>query len=727
MPQLAMSRSCWQKYDQLEKPIKAGVRKAMEKFRELTVPQLQADKGLHMEQVQRAVDARMRTIRITQSWRGVVLAPENNQPEGTFLLVNVLPHEVAYSKAAKLRFSVNSATGGLEVRNVAVIQQIAESFEVIRQPDITLEPTPSSSSASSIRIFQSVSDTDLKRLGIDDEVLTAARTLTEIEQLETCRPFFPEDQHEVLHHLALGFGVDEVYQDVVLARRPPEVTDTTAVTLEMAIASTTSRVKVFTSSEELREALEQPLVTWKVFLHPSQQRVAYRPQYSGSAQVTGGPGTGKTVVALHRVKHLLGRYPDHRILLTTYTNALCDNLRENLKILIGDEESLARVEVATVNRIATGRLRQEVGPRARLLSDTDSLEVWGRVRDELQLPWTAQFLAQEYQHVLLAHRIRDLVEYQQADRPGRGKGLRRNSPERQRIWNGVQRYLDICHAEGTMTYNAACDHAADLLAADAQSSTYEHVVVDEAQDLHPAQWRLLRSLVPSGPDDLFITGDPHQRIYDVHASLASVGIRVTGRTRRLRINYRSTEEILVWATGILTGQPMGDMGGAGQDSLDGYRSLLHGSPPIAQGYPTEAAEVSGLTQQVKSWLENGLDSADIAVCARFRRTLGKVERALQDAGVATAKVEGQVASDAPGVRLVTTHSMKGLEFRAVAVLGVKDGTFPLSKGVTPAEVDQMQHESDILRERCLLFVACTRARESLAVSWSGAQSPLLIS
>ena len=60
----------------------------------------------------------------------------------------------------------------------------------------------------------------------------------------------------------------------------------------------------------------------------------------------------------------------------------------------------------------------------------------------------------------------------------------------------------------------------------APTPPFRHVVVDEIQDLHPAQWRLLRAAVPVGPDDLFLTGDPHQRIYGNHVSLRSVGISV---------------------------------------------------------------------------------------------------------------------------------------------------------------------------------------------------------
>lgn len=89
------------------------------------------------------------------------------------------------------------------------------------------------------------------------------------------------------------------------------------------------------------------------------------------------------------------------------------------------------------------------------------------------------------------------------------------------------------------------------------------------------------------------------------------------------------------------------------------------------------------------------------------------------------KVKDNPGPDVDGVRLATMHAMKGLEFRCVAVLGATASAVPFTREVTPASVDALQHDSDPLRERCLLFVACTRAREALAVSWSGAASPFV--
>lgn len=251
---------------------------------------------------------------------------------------------------------------------------------------------------------------------------------------------------------------------------------------------------------------------------------------------------------------------------------------------------------------------------------------------------------------------------------------------------------------------------------------YDHVVVDEAQDLHPAQWRLLRAAVGRGPDDLFITGDPHQRIYDSRVSLASLGIAVTGRSGRLRINYRSTEEILGRSTGILKEMDVEDLGGDGADSLLGYRSLLHGGRPHVRGHASEQVEVDAIVERIEEWIGQGMRPEEIGVCARFHLLLGKVYDRLAARGIPVARVKEGPGAGTAGVRLATMHAMKGLEFRGVGVLGVSDGALPFAREVTAAATDRLQNEADLLRERCLLFVACTRAREALHVSWSGKPS-----
>ncbi|MFF8627430.1 UvrD-helicase domain-containing protein [Streptomyces werraensis] len=707
MPQLAFAQSFWDGYESLEKPVRAGVRKAMAKFQAMSAAELNADKGLHLESVENARDKRMRTIRITDFWRGVVLAPDDGSD--VFLLVNVLPHDDAYTWAAKRLYSANSATRALEVRNAVALDELTPVYE-------------NAARSASRLLFEHVSDGTLRELGIDDQVLRAARSLASKAQLEAFSTLLPEDQLEVLQYLAEGFSPEEVYRDVVAVRRPADAPAEPVEDLATVIANTSARIRLVTGPRELEEALDKPFAAWRVFLHPSQRRVAYRASFGGPVQVTGGPGTGKTVAALHRVKHLLGRSDDSRVLLTTYTNALAAGLRDMLGLLLDeDEKLLARVDVTTVDAFANGVVRAGSANAPKPVGDRDQRQLWEKVVKQLDLPFTARFLAQEYRHVVLGQDLRDLDAYLGASRRGRGTGL---GPARRReVWSGVERFERLLRDRGETTHLGICARAADLLAEG--PAPYAHVVVDEAQDLHPAQWRVLRAAVATGSDDLFITGDPHQRIYDSRVSLGSLGIATAGRSFRLRVNYRSTEEILTWSARLLAPVTVEALEGEGTDSLAGYRSLLHGRHPRAQGYATRQEETEALVDRVRELLDDGLAPHEIGVCARFNLSLDAAEEKLKTAGIPVVRVKGQTAQGAEGVRLATMHAMKGLEFRAVFVLGVGEGSVPFAREITPREADAPQHEADLLRERCLLFVACTRAREALSVTWSGAASPFL--
>jgi superfamily I DNA/RNA helicase len=708
MPRLAFDIAFCGQLPKLQGSVREGVFAAWEKFERLPLQQLFTDPGLNLEALKQARDPHIRTIRIDKSTRGVVLAPATGD---TFVLLRVMPHDKAIAWAVKQKASINTATRSVEIRDIATLEELTPAYERIatHAPD---------------RLFAKFSDGDLAALGIDATTLRQARALTSVEQLEVFAPYFPQDQREVLEYLAAGFTAEEVWRDVVslaLADTPSsEGVDTTD--FATAIRATSSRIAVVADTDELRDILDKPFAAWRIFLHPTQRKVAYRPSYAGPAQVTGGPGTGKSVVALHRVRHLLRFLRDgDRILLTTYTNTLVAALRSGLARLVDDEAALERVDIMTVDALAARVLSTSRRP----VSGAEEIARWEDAARVTGFEGSPQFLAQEYRHVVLAQSLRTQRAYVDCDRPGRGTGL--PTAARPLVWQTVEAFGQALLRDGLRTHVGTCAEAADLLAGEGEGPRYRHIVVDEAQDLHPAQWRLLRAAAPVRPDDLFIAGDPHQRIYDSRVSLKSVGINVVGRTTKMRKNYRSTHEILTWATGLLIGRPVESLADSDRpDTLLGYRSALHGSGPEARPSDGDDAELDALIARVQGWLDSGVRPGDIGVTARVNRVCDQAVARLREAGVPAVRLRGNVATDDTAVNVGTMHAFKGLEFRAVAVLDVSAGRVPNPSAVTDESVDRKQHESDLMAERCLLFVACTRARDSLYVSWRGTPSAFLV-
>jgi superfamily I DNA/RNA helicase len=159
------------------------------------------------------------------------------------------------------------------------------------------------------------------------------------------------------------------------------------------------------------------------------------------------------------------------------------------------------------------------------------------------------------------------------------------------------------------------------------------------------------------------------------------------------------------------------------DTLAGYRSPLHGRRPKVVAARTREAEYEALVRHVTAWREQGIEPHAIGVAARSNWIVKEAAAALGAAGLRTVSLSAKASKDA--VRVGTMHSMKGLEFQAVAVIGVADGTVPAPSALTDGAGDPLAHAQDLQRERCLLFVALTRARDHLYISYSGSPSAFL--
>ena len=283
-------------------------------------------------------------------------------------------------------------------------------------------------------------------------------------------------------------------------------------------------------AEELRHILAHPFAAWRTFLHPSQRDIAYQASYAGPAQVTGGPGTGKTVTVLHRAALLAERAaPAERatppVLLTTFNGNLARVLAAQLDLLVGDVQVRRKIEVLNVDRLAYGIVRQARGNP--VIADERVLRNrWAKAAADAGLAFTPAFGKNEWEQVLLAQDLHTEQAYLTCPRTGRGRPL--TKAQRSLLWQAAQQVTAELAAARQSTHLQLAGEAAHLLR-QAGAPRYRHILVDEAQDLHPSQWRLLRAAVAPGPDDLFIAADPHQRVYDNRVSLASLRISVRGR------------------------------------------------------------------------------------------------------------------------------------------------------------------------------------------------------
>jgi superfamily I DNA/RNA helicase len=484
---------------------------------------------------------------------------------------------------------------------------------------------------------------------------------------------------------------------------------------------------VTSDDEALQAMLGESFERWQVFLHPTQRTLVEK-KTTGATRVSGGPGTGKTIVALHRVAHLaaaLDSGDDSRILLTTFNRHLAADLRSRLLVL-GGQRLLRRVDVVNIDRLALRVAREaDGGAGKQLVDDHRIIEYWQSFLSELgETRWSAEFLAAEWAQIILGQMLSSPTDYVKARRPGRGRPLSRE--ERGQIWQLTERFTGWLHGQRVWTWHQVAAHAAHLEANRAASAPprhrYRHVVVDEAQDLSSAHWKMLRAMVPDGPDDMFLVGDTHQRIYDNHVRLSNLGINIRGRSHWLTLSYRTTRQILATALELLSGEVYDDLDG-GKDTLAGYRSLLRGGRPIFHGASSWEQEKNLIAAQVEVW--RGLPGGSVAICVPTRELAADLAVRLQSDGVDVVEIgpDGPVRSD--GVHIGTMHRFKGLEYLRMIIGGVSDGLVPHQMINSWRDSDPKRYQRERQRYRSMLFVAATRSRDELAVFWHGTPSPFL--
>lgn len=651
--------------------------------------------GMNFEKINDAYDKNMRSVRVDDTYRAIVM-----QEGKVFLLLWVAHHDDAYDWARKKRCMLNHTTGSIQV------------YEASGQ-EPALEPTEPA-------LFGHVTDEQLRALGVPEEQCAIVRSVSSQQQFAALQSKLPRDAYEALDLVRDGCDVEEVI-DILYGESRQAANEDMASALDNPI--TQMQFTVVEGEEELKAMMNAPLEKWRVFLHPSQRRLVSR-DFSGPARVLGGAGTGKTVVAMHRAKHLAQACgPEDKVLFTTFTANLAQDIKENLRKICTTEE-MRKIEVIHLDAWISRFLRQQDYEYTIQYGEAIS-DLWREAvlstGEEYDYP--DGFFEEEWNSVVQAQGISTLKEYVKAPRVGRGVRLDRKG--RIAVWKVFEEYHTLMNVKRVRDSATAMNECCLLLKARPDFHPYVSIIVDEGQDLGMGAFRLLRALAgEEHRNDLFIVGDAHQRIYRNKVTLSKCGISVRGRSSHLRMNYRTTEEIRNWAMHILKGIPFDDLDG-GLDDAKGYRSLTHGDAPIVEVYATYAEEAAALVRHVQEQIRSGLDPVELCVVARTNKMLDDYGRALADAGIRTYEIKRTKTDDRhmPGVRLATMHRVKGLEFSCVFLVGMTKAAMPLRSAIR--STDPVSREEAMLAERCLLYVALTRAKKIAYVTAYGQASDLI--
>ena len=673
-----------------------------------------AHPGMQLHKIDRAKDKNFWSVRVSRDLRLIVHKSGSN-----LLLCYVDHHDAAYHWAERRRLEKHPRTGAAQI---VEIREMVREIEIPRYIDIE---SPAAAVANDARkIFIDVPDDELLGYGVPVEWLADVKAATE-DSLLDLSDHLPAEAAEALLELATGgppiqpaadvFREAPALQSVQVewSAEPVSPDQQAPITRHedpFAHPDAQRRFRVMTNVEELRRALDHPWENWIVFLHPAQRRMVAR-DYNGPARVAGSAGTGKTVVALHRAVHLARTHRDARVLLATFSETLAEVLRSRMTRLISNEPRLAeRLEVHSMSRIARRLYEANIG--TPMLGSADEVrelldQAAGRVQGH---KFSSAFLWTEWNRVVDAWQLETWEDYRDVARLGRKTRL----AEKQRavLWSIFSKVREELSNRELMTESGMFRHLERHLST-AGHTPFEYCVIDEAQDIGVAELRLLSVIGGGRPNGLFFAGDLGQRIFQTPFSWCALGVDVRGRSRTLRINYRTSHQIRRQADRLLPSE-IADVDGVTEQRGDTI-SAFNGPEPLVRTLASPEGESACIAGWLRERREEGYQPQEIGVFVRSEAELDRAIKGIEDAGFSAVALSTRPGGATGSVAVGTMHLAKGLEFRAVVVAGCDDEVLPLQSRIESV-VDEADLEEVYNTERHLLYVACTRARDRLLVT-----------
>ncbi len=638
--------------------------------------------GLSFHKLSRAKDKCFWSVRVGRDVRLIV-----HKTAGRLVLCYADHHDRAYQWAERRKLETHPTTGAA---------QLVEIRETVREVVVPMYVHDSPAPVSRPPLFVDRPDDELLGYGVPAEWLDDVRSADEDGLLQLAE-HLPAEAAEALLEIATGGKPRPV-------GKPQPATD------PFEHPDAQRRFRVMANVEELALALEYPWEKWTVFLHPEQRQWVER-DYNGPARVSGSAGTGKTIVALHRAVQLARTHPDARVLLATFSDALAHSLRTKLRRLIGNEPRLGeRVETHSLDalglrlfKLHSGTVKSATNDDLRNLLQEGSDAVGGH-------KFSLQFLLTEWEQVIDAWQLDTWEAYREVARLGRRTRL----PEAQRkvLWAVFERVRSGLAARNLMTQAAVFSSLASTLSAMAHPP-FEFAVVDESQDISVAQLRFFAALGQKRPNALFFAGDLGQRIFQQPFSWKSLGVDIRGRSRTLRINYRTSHQIRQKADRLL-GPELVDVDGNREDRSDTI-SVFNGPSPLIQTFAGKGEESRAVGEWISAKAESGAQPHAFGIFVRSAAQLERAVAAVDAAGLPHRILDEHAATSSGHVSIGTMHLAKGLEFSVVAVMACDDEIVPLQE-----RIESVGDDSDLRdvydTERQLLYVACTRARDHLMIT-----------
>jgi len=604
-----------------------------------------------------------------------------------------------------------------------------EAVNAARSPELQ---SASIQSRPSVPVFEALSTEQLVNAGLDNEQVQAARSFSDPDSLELLKFLeeIPRGASTFLLAYVTGSRSERSEIEALLAKERELIASISGEHLPAIEACSDTFVQLKDIPEEKRAFEGLPFEDWMLYLHPDQRSLAHK-NFVGPARLRGVSGSGKTVVAIHRARALAKKLVEGErnevVLFLTYNRSLCELVDRLLQRLCSADE-YAHIKVWTLGKWCQVFIRFRTGAPAAW-NDGVIDKAWVKIVQS-HLPKLhqanlcmnissaeeisskdadVQFVEEEIDFIYGKFVHSDADAYLSVSRLGRGRRL---GPNQRAIIFSI--YSDFVDELGRLKQFDARELAriacALLRKGQATKQEYAGVIVDEVQDLSDIELQIVRML-SSNSGELFLVGDGAQQIYRRGQSLKSIGIEVSGRSFVLRKNYRNTAEIMQAAVALKNGEKIGRFDeDPNASQIDVILSARTGEKPALFVCPNQNTEFELVIREIK-YLTSRLKVSPSEICCVSRNAYIRdiLLKRLEAASVKALhyRADGVDAGDA--ILVSTLHNVKGHEFRAVFILGVLEGVLPLYSAVEAEEIE---------REASLLYVAMTRAKELLYLSYS---------
>lgn len=547
-------------------------------------------------------------------------------------------------------------------------------------------------------LFESadIKQKNIEKLGIQEIHAANLMKISSEEKLLEYIEIFPEELQEALIDLATKTRSFDVVYNTLFSKED-----------ETTNKHETQRFYLTKDINELEKLMEnESFEKWTLFLHPSQERLVSM-NFNGPLLIEGGPGTGKTIVGIHRAVRLseerFKAEDKAKILFCTFSKKLVGDIDKKVQRLCKIKGVENNIECMSVDSY----IAKMLGGKALNIDLAKIGSILKEVYKKQEWKYTQEFLLQEYFEVIEKYNIKDRESYLNISRTGMGVGL--NASAREEIWCYFEKVLKEKELQNAYSFVDRAYQLSDFLKAGVIEKKYDSVIIDEAQDLESIKLNVLCNSMKSVENGACILSDKNQRIFRLNTWAKEAGVSVVGRTYYLRVNYRTTKQISDYARN----QFMEFENSSLADKE--YISIMSGMNPEVVSCSSEGNENHLIVDKTKEYLAR-YKPEEICVLAPTYEKINSIKSIFEYEGIDTVLLTGdELPGDKSCVNLCTTSGVKGLEFSVVMIVSFnKIGTQRQNYGCAP-EVS-LNYEKLV---ECEKYVVITRARDFVLITYLG--------